>query len=199
MRTDVPASQAAGSAARSYRIAPMSTVIRVLTALLFLIPVGMAIGAATGTRVLLVPLAFVVAIFAWIWLRFRPREFVIYPDRIEAVCPLKRRAILCSTIVSCRTIGLADLRREIGWGIRVGAGGLWGSFGWLWTLRRGTVQTYVSRTDAFVWIERGAGTPWLITPEREDEFVRDVVARATSLGERELSSEHGGAVAPKSA
>src|SRR5262245_16387738 len=171
MTTDRSASKATHSAQRSYCIAPMSAVIRVLTALLFLVPVGMVIGAAAGMRVLLVPLAFVVAIYAWIWLRFRPREFVIHPDRIEVLCPLKRRTIARATVVPCRTIGLADLRREIGWGIRVGAGGLWGAFGWLWTLRRGIVQMYVSRTDGFVWIERGAETPWLITPERPEEFV----------------------------
>ena len=199
MATDGSASQAADSAPRSYRIAPMSTIIRVLTGLLLLVPVGMAIGAAAGTRVLLVPLVFVVVIYAWIWLRFRPREFVIHPDRIEVLCPLKRRAIARATVVSCWTIGLADLRREIGWGIRVGAGGLWGGFGWLWTIRRGIVQMYVSRTDAFVWIERGAETPWLITPERADEFVRDAAAGATSLVETGLSPKHGGAVAPKGA
>jgi len=104
-----------------------------------------------------------------------------------------------STIVSCRTLGAADLRREIGWGARVGAGGLWGGFGWLWTRRRGVVQMYVTRTDAFVWIERGRERPWLITPENPDEFVRDVVSGATSLVERGLSSKHGGAVAPNGA
>ena len=30
---------------------------------------------------------------------------------------------------------------------------------------------YISRTDDFVWIERGAERPWLITPERPEEFV----------------------------
>jgi hypothetical protein len=35
--------------------------------------------------------------------------------------------------------------------MRVGAGGLWGGF---------------------VWIERGAGRPWVITPEEPQAFVR---------------------------
>jgi hypothetical protein len=30
---------------------------------------------------------------------------------------------------------------------------------------------YISRTDGFVWIERGADRPWLITPEQPQAFV----------------------------
>ena len=56
--------------------------------------------------------------------------------------------------------------------MRVGAGGLWGGFGWLWTQRRGIVQMYISRTDGFVWIERVGDRPWLITPAQPSAFVR---------------------------
>jgi hypothetical protein len=56
--------------------------------------------------------------------------------------------------------------------MRVGAGGLWGGFGWLWTQRRGIVQMYISRTDGFVWIERIGDRPWLITPDEPEKFVR---------------------------
>jgi hypothetical protein len=34
------------------------------------------------------------------------------------------------------------------------------------------VQMYISRTDGFVWIDRGSDRPWLITPERPEELVR---------------------------
>lgn len=71
-----------------------------------------------------------------------------------------------------RLIDKGELQREIGWGMRVGAGGLWGGFGWLWTQRRGIVQMYISRTDGFVWIERISGQPWLITPDEPESFVR---------------------------
>jgi hypothetical protein len=70
-----------------------------------------------------------------------------------------------------RSIGKEELRRKIGWGLRVGAGGLWGGFGWLWTKDRGIVQMYVSRTDGFVWVEVTNGRPWLITPEQPEQFV----------------------------
>src|SRR5262245_14353644 len=125
MRPDGSLVNVAAAGAESYGIAPMSTGIRVLTVLLLAVPVAMAAGALAGSRVLLVPLALAIAVYAWIWLLFRPRAFVIQPGSVEIVWPLKRLTIPRSSIVSCRTIGVADLRREIGWGVRVGAGGLW--------------------------------------------------------------------------
>jgi hypothetical protein len=88
------------------------------------------------------------------------------------IWPLKCRHIHRESIVSARAIDRQELKREIGWGMRVGAGGIWGGFGWLWTKRRGVVQMYISRTDSFVWIERTGGRPWLLTPEEPEEFVR---------------------------
>lgn len=157
-----------------YRIAPMTTDLRVVSAFLLIIPAAMAVAVVMGYQVLLVPLALMAAIYAWVWLRFRPGEFVIHPDCVEIVWPLKRRQIARSSITSCRVIDTPELKREIGWGARVGAGGLWGGFGWLWTRRRGIVQMYITRTDAYVWLERGTERPWLITPERPDDFVREL-------------------------
>lgn len=37
---------------------------------------------------------------------------------------------------------------------------------------------YISRTDGLVWIEQVSGRPWLITPERPEEFVRACRAAA---------------------
>jgi len=114
----------------------------------------------------------VVGIYVWVWLRFRPTRFVLRPDALEIVWPLKRRRIRRDAISSARLVDASELRREAGWGMRVGAGGLWGGFGWLWTRRRGIVQMYVSRTDGLVWMEFAGGRPWLITPENPDAFVR---------------------------
>src|SRR5262245_23598859 len=154
---------------QTFRIAPMSTAIRTLTALLLAIPAAMAIGLLAGVHALIAPLVLIVMVFAWVWLRFRPSAFVVHPTRVEVVWPLKRRTIDRAGIVSCRIIDAAQLKREVGWGARIGAGGVWGGFGWLWTQRRGIVQMYVSRTDSFVWIERGMERPWLITPEHPEE------------------------------
>jgi hypothetical protein len=99
-------------------------------------------------------------------------RFVVYPDRLEVRWPLKRRSIPRKDITEVRLIDKRALHNEMGWGMRVGAGGLWGGFGWLWTQRRGIVQMYISRTDGFVWIERVGDRPWLITPAQPAAFVR---------------------------
>jgi hypothetical protein len=159
-------------AARSFRLAPMSALIRNLTLVLLALPLAFLVPPAFGTRFFAQPALFLIAIYAWVWLRFRPTRFVVHPGGLQVVWPLRRREIPRREIAAVRVVDARELRREIGWGVRVGAGGLWGGFGWLWTKRRGIVQMYVSRTDRFVWIERAGGRPWLITPDHPEAFVR---------------------------
>jgi len=158
-----------------FPLAPMSPAIRALTLVLLALPLALLVGARLEQPFLAVPAALLAAIYAWIWLRFRPSEFVVDPTVLRIVWLLKRREIRREDIASVRVLDKAQLKQEIGWGLRIGAGGLWGGFGWLWTKRRGIVQMYVSRTDGFVWIERGRGRPWLITPERPDSFARTLL------------------------
>ena len=155
-----------------FRLARMSPVILVFTLGLLILPLVFIGSAVAGKLPLVIPGALLVAIYAWVWLGFRPRCFVVHPDAIDVIWPLKRRQIPRDDISSVRLIDKDEIRRETGWRVRVGAGGLWGGFGWLWTQRRGIVQMYVSRTDGFVWIERVSDRPWLITPERPEAFVR---------------------------
>lgn len=155
----------------SFRIARMSPLIMTLTVVLLALPPAFLVAALSARGFVAVPALFVVVIYAWVWLRFRPSRFVVNQRVIEVIWPLKRREIPRDDILNVRIIDRKELRREIGWGMRVGAGGLWGGFGWLWTKRRGIVQMYISRTDGFVWIERVSGRPWLITPEQPDAFV----------------------------
>jgi len=157
---------------QSFPLAPMSGLIWIVTAVLMAIPVAFIAAAMAGGRVLIFPAACVVAIYLWVWLRFRPTRFVVHADRLEIRWPLKFRSIPRADIAEVRLVDKQVLRRETGWGIRVGAGGLWGGFGWLWTERRGIVQMYISRTDRFVWIERVSDRPWLITPADPAAFVR---------------------------
>lgn len=158
----------------------MSPLIRGLTYFMSALPLVFFILAAfvPTARGLAVPAGLIVAIYAWIWLRFRPSRFVIEPDAIEVIWPLKRRRIPRAEITDVRLVDADTLRDLTGWGMRVGAGGLWGGFGWLWTKRRGIVQMYVSRTDRFVWIERGSERPWLITPEEPQLFVNALRAKS---------------------
>ena len=156
----------------TFRLAPMDFLMRLLTlALLALPPLFLAI-ALLGNRWLLGPAAFLVALYVWIWLWFRPTRFVVHPRVLEIVWPVRRRTIPREDVVAVRRLDKHELRREVGWAMRGGAGGLWGGFGWLWTQKRGIVRMYISRTDGLVWIERRDDRPWLITPERPEAFVR---------------------------
>lgn len=163
---------------RTFRLARMSTLVQSLTLLLLALPLAFLAGPLFGMRPLAVPALFIVAIYAWVWLRFRPSRFVVHRAGLQVIWPLKRREIPREDISDVRIVDRQELKTEIGWGMRVGAGGLWGGFGWLWTKRRGIVQMYVSRTDRFVWIERAGGRPWLITPEHPETFVRVLSGQA---------------------
>jgi hypothetical protein len=153
----------------------MSPLILSITVGLWLLPLIFLVSAVFGAGMLGFP-GLLLAVYAWVWLRFRPRCFVLQADALEVIWPLKVRRIPRRDIAGVRLLDPNGLRQEIGWGLRVGAGGLWGGFGWLWTRRRGIVQMHVSRTDGFVWIERTNDRPWLITPEEPAAFVR-VLAR----------------------
>jgi hypothetical protein len=148
----------------------MCRLILILTVGLLALPVVFLVSALFEAR-LGAPLVFLIPVYAWVWLRFRPMLFVVLPDTLEVIWPLKRRVLQRGSISQVRLIEGRALRAETGWCIRVGAGGLWGGFGWLWTQRRGIVQMYVSRTDRFVWIERTNDRPWLITPDQPEAFV----------------------------
>jgi Bacterial PH domain len=142
-----------------------------VTIVLAVLPVAFSVAAALGAWPLWGPALLLVLIYGWVWTRFRPTAFVVHPHALEVIWPLKRREIRREQISAVRLIDSRELRRQVGWGMRVGAGGLWGGFGWLWSSRRGIVQMYVSRLDRFVWIERGSERPWLITPDRPEAFV----------------------------
>jgi hypothetical protein len=159
-----------------FALAPMCPMIRRITLVMAALPVVFLVAGAFGSRVLLVPGMLILLIYGWVWARFRPAAFVVHADNLEVIWPLKRRRIARAEISSVRVMDRHELGAEVGWGMRVGAGGLWGGFGWLWTSRRGIVQMYVSRLDRFVWIERGRERPWLVTPDRFEEFVRALLA-----------------------
>jgi hypothetical protein len=156
-----------------FDLAPMSTAIRVLTLGLLALPVLFLGGALLSSQnVLLGPGAFVAASYAYVWLWMRPRAFEVDAAGVRVLWPMKEERIARARIASVRRIDASELRREVGWGMRVGAGGLWGGFGWLWTGRRGIVRMYISRTDGFVWIETAdRRRPWFVTPADPDGFV----------------------------
>lgn len=155
----------------SFRLARMSTMILVLTLLLLALPLVFVVGSLTQPALLTLPALVVITLYAWVWLRLRPQRFDVSHNGLEVVWPLKRRVIPLADISGVRLMDGRQVKDEIGWGLRIGAGGLWGGFGWLWTRKRGIIQMYISRTDGFVWIDRVGSRPWLITPARPEAFV----------------------------
>src|SRR5262249_52766507 len=142
---------------RSFRLAAMSPVLWILTAILLPLPAiflaaGLRAGPPAGS-VLAGAGAFTAVIYAGIYLYYRPTGFELDADALTIVWPIRRQSIPRSEILGARIVDQTRLRQEIGLGLRVGAGGLWGGFGWLWTTRRGLVDMYVSRVDGFVWVE----------------------------------------------
>lgn len=127
----------------AFRIAGMCSTIRALTLCLLLLPAALLLGALVVHSALLAPALLLVGIYAWVWFGFRPTRFVVRPDALEVVWPLRRRLLSRATISQVKIVTAKELKAEVGWGVRVGAGGLWGGFGWLWTQRRGIVQINV--------------------------------------------------------
>ena len=157
---------------KRFALAPMSPFTRGLTLFMLALPLAFVGAALMGQPLLLGPAVVLIAMYAWVWLRFRPTAFVVGPDAIDVHWPLKHRRIPRATITRVQRMNTNALREIAGPGIRIGVGGLWGAFGWLWTVKRGIVQMYVSRTDGSVWIDRGAQRAWLVTPDDPDGFVR---------------------------
>jgi hypothetical protein len=155
----------------SFRLAPMSRLILILTVGLWALPIAL-LTSAVFQPALAAPALLLVGVYSWVWLRFRPTRFVVHPATLEVVWPLKRHELQRSDITAIHVLDGPQLRSMTGWCVRVGAGGLWGAFGWLWTRRRGIVQMYISRTDRFVWIERANARPWLISPGQPEVFMR---------------------------
>src|SRR3974377_2314180 len=130
---------------KSFRLARMSPLMLTPTLLFLAAPPALLVGALLGRHQLWAGALLLLAIDAWVWLRFRPSRFTVQGSGLEVIWPLKCRHIPRESIVSARVIDRQELKREIGWGMRVGAGGVWGGFGWVWTERRGGGPTCISR------------------------------------------------------
>jgi hypothetical protein len=149
----------------------MSALIRTLTYVLLALPLLLFVAGKLGQNALSLTGLFLVAVYAWVWLRFRPGRFVVHPQILEVIWPMKRRQLARASITGVQLIGRHELREKIGLAMRIGAGGLWGGFGWLWTTRQGIIQMYISCTDNLVWIESVDERPWLISPEEPEAFI----------------------------
>jgi hypothetical protein len=156
----------------TFRLAPMAPFIRWLTWLLWALPAGLAVAALANPRsVGLLWIALLLAVLylaVWIW--WRPGRFEVSERGLVLVFPGRRATIAISDIESASVVDPKAFRQQFGLALRVGAGGLWGGFGWLWT-RNGWVEFYVSALDRYVLIRRRRRIPLLISPEEPQRMV----------------------------
>jgi hypothetical protein len=156
----------------TFRLAPMAPFIRWLTWLLWALPVGFAVVALASPRsagLLWVALLLAV-LYGAVWIWWRPGRFEVSAQGLALVFPGRRTMIAISDIESASVFDPKAFREQFGLALRVGAGGLWGGFGWLWT-RKGWVEFYVSALDRYVLIRRRRGIPLLISPEQPQRMV----------------------------
>ncbi len=165
------------TAARTFRLAPMSGVIRVLTLIVLVIPLLLFGAGLYASPRLTLPAALCGGLFLVVWLFYRPTRFELGPQALDIVFPLRRISIPAASLAGATALDSAAFRASFGWAARIGVGGLWGVFGWLYTGKRGLCDVYLSRIDRFAVVERRDGRPLLISPEDLDEFVR--VAQGT--------------------
>lgn len=156
----------------------MSVLIRGLTVFLLALPATLALaGVASGQPLPLLPVAALLALtYVAVWLWWRPTRFEVSEDAFDIVFPARRKSTARSAIVGARPFTVRSVRGELGFPVRIGVGGLWGGFGWLWTTRRGLVEFYVSCTDGMVFIERRGARPLLITPADPEGLLRALQA-----------------------
>lgn len=160
-----------------YRLAPMDTLLRVMTWVCYAIPLILLASALSVPppvrEVLFAVVALVVALYVGVWFLMRPRAFVITPDTLEIEWPVRRRSIPRSAIVSARVLTKDQLREELGRIMRIGAGGLWGGFG-LATTSKGMHELWVSRVDRMVLIGCEGRRSLLVTPEDAERFIAEL-------------------------
>lgn len=158
----------------TFPLAPMDRPMRTLTAVVLLVPVGFAVGAAYlpghgGPAMLIVGLT-TLLLYPLVWLCFRPTRFEVDADALRIVWPVWRRTIPRRNVLEARIVDAREIRQTQGMGMRIGIGGLFGAFGLL-RMRTVTYSMWVSRTDGLVTVSLRDARPLLVTPQDPERFV----------------------------
>ena len=155
----------------------MSGDIRALSGIALLAPLGLVLGAILARNpvrgTLLGATLFVVVIYAAVWLLGRPTAFELDAAGLWIRWPLRSQRIAVGDIAGADLLSRESFRRDFGWGMRIGAGGLWGGFGLLKTGRE-TFSMWISRTDRFVLVSLRDARPLMLTPNQPERFVEAV-------------------------
>src|SRR6185312_9590342 len=112
-----------------------------------------------------------VAVSALVWLAFRPTRFTVDSAGLRIEWPIRVRVIPRAAIAGARVVKASDFRKAHDLKIRIGAGGLFGTFGLLKGSRE-TFSIWVSRSDRWVVVQLKDGErPLLLTPAHPEKFV----------------------------
>lgn len=156
-----------------FSIPPMTSLMRTLTLIVLALPVILGgIGYYASNQVLLNVAGFVILIIVSVWFIMRPSGYEVDSAGLTLRWPVRSKRISRSEILAARVLGIDELQGELGQAMRIGVGGLFGGFGYLWTTNRGMVEFYITRQDQFVLIDLRKGKSLLLSVDRPEEFVK---------------------------
>ncbi len=163
-----------GAELKQFPLAPMDLSLRIMTGALLTFPPGFLLLASRAPRlpglILAGSAVMMVLLYALVWLLARPTRFEVDSAGLHIIWPLRRRRFPRENISSAQRMTWRALRESHGYGMRIGAGGLWGGFGLLKTGRE-TFELWISRTDELVVVRLKNGRSLLITPVQPDALV----------------------------
>ena len=160
---------------RKYRLAAMSGLFMGLTIFCWLIPAAFFISALSIPQAKPIGLVglLLFAIYASVWLWWRPSHFCVNDGHLLLKFPMRAIRVSLDNIETANIIGHSELKARFGTTYRVGAGGLWGGFGWLVNSKKEWIEFYISRQRDYVLLERKQGYPLLLTPEDPEAFLKE--------------------------
>ena len=159
---------------RVFPLARVAGMLRWTTYVVLLLPLlfGFGIFVSGPQQLIMIGLfIFIILIYGSVWFYWRPSRFEITNEHLTLIFPLRTIVVPRDTIISVRPLSRAEFKERYGRAYRVGAGGLWGGFGWLKTSKHGFVEFYISHMESWVLIERKGARDLLITPTQPNDFV----------------------------
>ncbi len=155
-----------------FRLPPMSPMMRTLTFIMLALPLLLgAMGYFASSQVLLNIAGLIILLVIGVWLGMRPTGYEVDSTSLTLRWPIRSKKFPKNRILAARIVGTDELRAELGQAMRIGVGGLFGAFGYLWTSNRGMVEFYITGQDRFVLIDLRGGKTLLLSVERPEEFV----------------------------
>ena len=73
-----------------------------------------------------------------------------------------------------RVLGCHALEEGVGFAVRVGVGGLFGVFGWLYSSRLGWVRIYATNTGDWLLVRTREGRPLILSPADPEGVQREL-------------------------